>query len=104
MFELEIEPGVTLDSWMLKPANFDARKKYPLLVYVYGEPAGQTVLNRWFGARSLFHRALANAGFIVASFDNRGTPAPKGAAWRKIVYGTVGDLSSKDQALRSQRS
>ena len=98
MFELEIEPGVTLDSWMLKPANFDARKKYPLLVYVYGEPAGQTVLNRWFGARSLFHRALANAGFIVASFDNRGTPAPKGAAWRKIVYGTVGDLSSKDQA------
>ncbi len=98
MFELKIEPGVTLDSWMLKPANFDAKKKYPLLVYVYGEPAGQTVLNRWFGARSLFHRALANAGFIVASFDNRGTPAPKGSAWRKIVYGTVGDLSSKDQA------
>ena len=98
MFEIEIEPGVTLDSWMLKPDNFDAKKKYPLLVYVYGEPAGQTVLNRWFGARSLFHRALANAGFIVASFDNRGTPAPKGSAWRKIVYGTVGDLSSKDQA------
>ena len=98
MFEIEIEPGVMLDSWMLKPANFDATKKYPLLVYVYGEPAGQTVLNRWFGARSLFHRALANAGFIVASFDNRGTPAPKGSAWRKIVYGTVGDLSSKDQA------
>ena len=46
----------------------------------------------------MFHRALANAGFIVASFDNRGTPAPKGAPWREIVYGTVGDLSSKDQA------
>ncbi len=102
MFELEIEPGVTLDAWILKPADFDASKQYPLLVYVYGEPAGQTVLNRWFGARSLFHRALANAGFIVASFDNRGTPAPKGVEWRKIVYGTVGDLSSREQAAAVQ--
>ena len=102
MFELEIEPGVTLDAWILKPADFDVSKQYPLLVYVYGEPAGQTVLNRWFGARSLFHRALANAGFIVASFDNRGTPAPKGVEWRKIVYGTVGDLSSREQAAAVQ--
>ena len=46
----------------------------------------------------LFHRALAEAGYVVVSFDNRGTPAPKGAAWRKVVYGTVGDLSSKEQA------
>jgi dipeptidyl-peptidase-4 len=46
----------------------------------------------------LFHRVLANEGFIIASFDNRGTPAPRGAAWRKMVYGTIGDLSSKDQA------
>ena len=46
----------------------------------------------------LFHRALADAGYIVLSVDNRGTPAPKGAAWRKVVYGTVGDLSSKEQA------
>jgi dipeptidyl-peptidase-4 len=46
----------------------------------------------------LFHRALADAGYVVISVDNRGTPAPKGAAWRKVVYGTVGDLSSKDQA------
>ena len=46
----------------------------------------------------LFHRALAEAGYVVVSVDNRGTPAPKGAAWRKVVYGAVGDLSSKDQA------
>jgi dipeptidyl-peptidase-4 len=46
----------------------------------------------------LFHRALAEAGYIVVSVDNRGTPAPKGAAWRKVVYGAVGDQSSKDQA------
>jgi dipeptidyl-peptidase-4 len=46
----------------------------------------------------LFHRALAEAGYVVVSMDNRGTPAPKGARWRKAVYGAVGDLSSKDQA------
>jgi len=65
---------------------------------VYGEPAGQTVTDRWGGGRMLFHRVLAEAGYLVVSFDNRGTPAPKGAAWRKVVYGTVGDLSSKEQA------
>ena len=101
-FQQELEPGVTLDAWILKPRAFDSNKKYPLLVYVYGEPAGQTVLDRWFGARSLFHRALAEEGFIVASFDNRGTPAPKGAPWRKVIYGTVGDLSSRDQAAAVQ--
>ena len=67
-------------------------------MYVYGEPAGQTVTDRWGGDRMLFHRALTNAGYVVVSFDNRGTPAPKGAAWRKVIYGTVGDLSSKEQA------
>ena len=46
----------------------------------------------------LFHRALADAGYVVVSFDNRGTPAPKGAAWRQVVYGAIGDLSAKDQA------
>ena len=72
-------------------------KRYPVIVFVYGEPASQTVVDRWGGNRMLFHRALAEAGYIVLSVDNRGTPAPKGAAWRKIVYGTVGDLSSREQ-------
>ncbi|MBL8140947.1 MAG: S9 family peptidase, partial [Acidobacteria bacterium] len=90
--------GVSLDGWMLKPSGFDATKKYPVIVHVYGEPASQTVTDRWGGGRMLFHRALAEAGYLVVSFDNRGTPAPKGAAWRKVVYGTVGDLSSKEQA------
>ena len=96
--KVDIGGGVTLDGWMLKPEPFDAKQKYPVVVYVYGEPAGQTVLNRWSGGRMLFHRALAAAGYLVVSFDNRGTPAPRGAAWRKVIYGTVGDLSSKDQA------
>ena len=64
-----------------------------MIVFVYGEPAGQTVIDRWGGGQMLFHRALADAGYIVVSVDNRGTPAPKGAAWRKVVYGAVGELS-----------
>jgi dipeptidyl-peptidase-4 len=97
-FSVDIGSGVSLDAWMLKPGNFDATKRYPVIVHVYGEPASQTVTDRWGGGRMLFHRALAEAGYLVVSFDNRGTPAPRGAAWRKSVYGTVGDLSSKDQA------
>ncbi len=97
-FQIDIGAGLLLDAWMIKPPELDPNRRYPLLVFVYGEPAGQTVLDRWGGNRMLFHRALAKEGFVVASFDNRGTPAPKGAAWRKIIYGTVGDLSSKDQA------
>jgi dipeptidyl-peptidase-4 len=95
---VDIGGGVQLDAWMLKPSSFDRTRKYPVIVYVYGEPASQTVTDRWGGGRTLFHRALAEAGYIVVSVDNRGTPAPKGGAWRKIVYGTVGDLSSKEQA------
>jgi dipeptidyl-peptidase-4 len=90
--------GVTLDGWVLKPASFDASKKYPVIVQVYGEPAAQTVTDRWGGATALFHRALAEAGYVVVSFDNRGTPAPKGAAWRKVIYGAVGELAAAEQA------
>ncbi|MEO8500154.1 MAG: S9 family peptidase [Vicinamibacteria bacterium] len=97
-FTVDIGEGVVLDGWMLKPSSFDPSRRYPVIVYVYGEPASQTVTDRWGGGRMLFHRALAEAGYIVVSFDNRGTPAPKGAAWRKVIYGTVGDLSSKEQA------
>jgi dipeptidyl-peptidase-4 len=96
---VDVGGGVTLDGWMLKPPTFDPSRKYPVIVHVYGEPASQTVTNRWGSRTMLFHRALAEAGYIVVSFDNRGTPAPKGAAWRKVIYGTVGDLSSKDQAV-----
>jgi dipeptidyl-peptidase-4 len=101
-FKLDIGGGVELDGWMLKPSTLDPSRRYPLIVHVYGEPAGQTVTDRWGGGRMLFHRALAEAGYIVASVDNRGTPAPRGAAWRKIIYGTVGDLSSREQAAAVQ--
>lgn len=97
-FQVEVDDGIVLDGWMIRPRDFDPARRYPLVMFVYGEPAGQTVLDRWGGSQLLYHRALADAGFIVASVDNRGTPAPRGTAWRKVVYGAIGVLSSKEQA------
>lgn len=96
-FQVDIGGGVTLDGWMIQPKDLDPDKKYPLLMYVYGEPAGTMVLDNWRGSSVLFFRALAAAGYVVASVDNRGTPAPKGRAWRRSVYGAVGELATKEQ-------
>jgi dipeptidyl-peptidase-4 len=97
-FRLDIGEGVELDGWMMKPPSFDATKKYPLLMYVYSEPAGQTVLNRWGGDRYLWHMMMTQRGYIIASVDSRGTPAPRGRAWRKSIYRQIGILASADQA------
>jgi dipeptidyl-peptidase-4 len=97
-FKVGVSDGATLDGWMLRPRNFDPSKKYPILVQVYGEPAAQTVVDRWGGNGMLWHRMLADLGYIVVSFDNRGTPAPKGSAWRKVIYGAIGPMSSREQA------
>jgi dipeptidyl-peptidase-4 len=97
-FKLAIGDGVQVDGWRILPPDFDPARKYPLLVYVYGEPAGQTVQNGWGGSGYLWHLMLAQQGYIVASFDNRGTPAPRGRAWRKSVYRQIGILASADQA------
>ena len=83
---------------MIKPKDFDPSKRYPVLMYVYGEPAGQTVLDSWGGGNRLWYQALADQGYIIASVDNMGTPAPKGRAWRKAVYEQIGVLSSMQQA------
>ena len=93
---------VELDGWLMKPPDFDATKKYPLLFYVYGEPAGQTVTDRWGNARYLWHLMLTQQGYLVASVDNRGTPAPRGREWRKAVHGDVGTLASADQAAANR--
>jgi dipeptidyl-peptidase-4 len=82
---------------MIKPANFDSTKVYPLLMYVYGEPAGQTAQDSWGGGH-LWEHLIADQGYVVATVDNRGTPAPRGRAWRKVVYGAIGVLSSREQA------
>jgi len=97
--QLDIGGGVVMDAWMIKPRDFNPKKKYPVFVYVYGEPAGQTVIDDWRGGgHALFHRAVADLGYIVVSMDNRGTPAPKGAAWRRAVFGSLGPVSTDEQA------
>ena len=108
-FSVDIGDGVELDAWMMKPPDFDPGKKYPLLIYVYGEPAGQTVIQSWRTDRHLWHMLLVQQGYIVASIDPRGTPAPKGRAWRKSIYGQIGIQASADeakavQALLAERS
>jgi dipeptidyl-peptidase 4 len=97
-FRVNIDEDTALDGWCIKPPGFDPAKKYPVLFYVYGEPAGQTVLDRWDGRKFFWHSMLAQQGYLVMSVDNRGTPAPRSRAWRKIIYRQVGILASADQA------
>jgi len=96
--QIDIGDGVVMDACITKPGEFDETKKYPVLVYVYGEPYLQTVLDRWGAAQTDFHRVVADAGYVVVSIDNRGTACPKGAAWRRSIFGSLGPLSTEDQA------
>ena len=102
-FRLDIGDGVELDGWRILPPSFDPELKYPVLFHVYGEPAGQTVLDRWGGDRFLWHQMLAQSGYVVLSVDNRGTPAPLGRDWRKVVYRQIGTLASKEQAAAARK-
>ena len=97
-FQADIGGGVKLDGWLIKPRHFDESKRYPLILNVYGEPAATTVNDSWSGVQRLLLATLADDGYLVGSIDNRGTPAPKGRDWRKVVYGSVGVLASKEQA------
>jgi dipeptidyl-peptidase 4 len=98
--------GLKLDGWIMKPADFDSTKRYPVFFLVYGEPAAQTALDRWTGADFLWNLMLTQHGYVVATLDNRGTPAPRGRVFRKSIYQRVGILHAGDQAaaLRTMRS
>ena len=89
--------NVVLDAWMIKPIDFDLVNKYPILFYVYGEPAGSTVQDNWEGG-DLWHEYMAQKGYIVVSVDNRGTKVPRGRSWRKSIYEQIGILASQDQS------
>jgi dipeptidyl-peptidase-4 len=97
-FRIDIGDNVQLDGWVIKPPDFDANRKYPALFHVYGEPTGQTVLDRWGRRGHLWHWMLAQQGYLIVSVDSRGTPAPRGREWRKCVYRKVGIQTSADQA------
>ncbi|MDR1402563.1 MAG: DPP IV N-terminal domain-containing protein [Tannerellaceae bacterium] len=88
--------NLELDAWMIKPVDFDATKKYPVIIEVYGEPASSTVQDVW-GGGDLWLQYMANQGYIMASIDNRGANAPRGREWRKCIYGEVGAFSAEDQ-------
>ena len=87
--------GDTLNGWMLKPANFDPNKKYPVLFCNYGGPGSQQVANR-FGAASMWHQLLAQRGFIIVSVDNTGTGF-RGEEFKKKTYLKLGQLEIEDQ-------
>jgi dipeptidyl-peptidase-4 len=90
--------GTEMDGWMMKPVDFDPSRTYPVLMYGYTGPAGQTVMDAWGGFNYLWHLMLTQQGYIVASIDNRGTPAPKGREFRKVIYRQTGQIASSDQA------
>ena len=102
-FRVDIGNGVRLDAWCIKPPDFDPARRYPLLLYVYGEPAAQTVVDRWGGRSYLWHCLLAQRGYLVMSIDNRGTAAPRGRDWRKCIYRQLGSLASADQAAATRQ-
>jgi dipeptidyl-peptidase-4 len=88
--------GTMLNAWMIKPPHFDAARRYPLLMVVYGGPGSQTVLDAWGGRNYLWQQLLAQDGYIVASVDNRGT-GQRGRAFMKATYLHLGRLESDDQ-------
>lgn len=95
---IKVKSGdLTLDAWMIKPVDFDASKKYPVIIEVYGEPASATVQDVW-GNGDLWQQYMANQGYIVVSIENRGANTPRGREWRKCIYGEVGTFSAEDQS------
>ena len=97
MVHIPVGHDTTIDGYLIRPSHFDPTKKYPIIVNVYGEPAASTVNDSWGGGH-LMMLGLADDGYLIASFDNSGTPAPKGTHWRKVIYGSVGVLASEEQA------
>jgi dipeptidyl-peptidase-4 len=97
-FRVDQGDGVQIDGWIMKPPDFDPSRRYPLLVHVYGEPWGATVRDSWDGSGYLWHLYLTQRGYLVASVDPRGTPAPRGRDWRKTIYRRIGTLTSHDIA------
>ncbi|WP_420841173.1 S9 family peptidase [Aquiflexum gelatinilyticum] len=95
-FSFNTVDGTPLNGYMIKPADFDPNKKYPVLMYVYGGPGSQNVTNAWGGTRDFWHHHLAAEGFIVACVDNRGTGA-RGRNFKHSTYANLGKLETEDQ-------
>jgi dipeptidyl-peptidase-4 len=100
-FKIDIG-DVILDAWMIKPAGFNSSQKYPLIFYIYGEPASSTVQDNWNGGQ-LWEQYVAQLGYIIISVDNRGTKTSRGRDWRKSIYRQIGILASHDQVKAAKK-
>ena len=99
-FSFKTSEGVELNGVMVKPAGFDANRKYPVIMWQYSGPGSQQVVNSWnigsMGQGALFDESLAQQGFILVCVDGRGTGG-RGADFEKCTYMKLGDMESKDQ-------
>lgn len=100
LFQLTTSDGVTLNGWMVKPADFDASKRYPVIMYQYGGPGSQQVKNAWSigmsGQGAILEQLLSQQGYVCVCVDNRGTGG-RGAEFEKCTYLKLGQLESRDQ-------
>ena len=99
---LNTEDGVDLKMWTMYPSDFDSTKTYPLLMYVYGGPGSQQVLNRWTNSMDLWLAYIAEKGYIVACVDGRGTGG-RGAIFEKQIYRQMGHLEIQDQIAAAKK-
>tara|TARA_B100000131_G_C18117563_1_gene611799 strand:- start:230 stop:2386 length:2157 start_codon:yes stop_codon:yes gene_type:complete len=95
-FSITTSEDVELNTWMIKPPDFDKNKKYPLFMVVYGGPGSQQVINSWGWNNFFWHQHLAQKGYVVACVDNRGTGG-KGAEFKKMTYQQLGKFETIDQ-------
>ena len=100
LFRFTTSEGITLDGWMVKPVDFSPSKKYPVIMYQYGGPGNQQVLNQWGigmnGNGAILEQYLCQQGYICVCIDNRGTGG-RGADFEKCTYMRLGELESRDQ-------
>lgn len=95
-FSFKTSENIELNGYMIKPKNFDANKKYPVLMYVYNGPGINTVNNSWGGSRNLWFQYLAQEGYVIVSVDGRGT-GYRGRDFKHVTYRQLGKYETEDQ-------
>ena len=95
-FSFNNSENVSLNGWMMKPADFDSLKQYPVFMFLYGGPGSQQVLNSWGWNNYFWYQHLTQQGYIVACIDNRGTGG-RGAEFKKMTYQQLGKYETIDQ-------
>ena len=100
LFSFTTSEGVQLNGWMVKPKDFNSAKKYPVIMYQYGGPGNQQVLNQWGigmnGGGAILEQYLCQQGYLCVCVDNRGTGG-RGAEFEKCTYLRLGELEARDQ-------